>query len=101
MKESDISKWNKLPHDAVKVRVARLSVLSASKELLNNYKKRRITWQEFEARFGKEIRINPKTMVELKRIKGLTQEKEVYLICYEKNYPCHRFILIDLINKLQ
>jgi uncharacterized protein YeaO (DUF488 family) len=101
MKESDISMWNTLHHDAIKVRVARPSVLSASKELLNNYKKRRITWQEFEARFGKEIRINPKTMVELKRIKGLTQEKEVYLICYEKNYPCHRFILIDLINKLQ
>jgi hypothetical protein len=39
MKESDISMWNTLPHDAVKVRVARLSVLSASKELLNNYKK--------------------------------------------------------------
>jgi len=101
MKESYISMWNKLPHDAIKVRVARPSVLSASKELLNDYKKERITWQEFEARFRKEIRSNPKAMAELKRLKGLSQEKDVYLICYEKNYPCHRFILIDLINELQ
>lgn len=27
-------------------------------------------------------------------------EKDVRLICYEKNPPCHRFILIDLINSL-
>jgi len=93
--------WNKLPYDAIKVRVARPSVLSASKELLNDYKKERITWQEFEARFRKEIRSNPKAMAELKRLKGLSQEKDVYLICYEKNHPCHRFILIDLINELQ
>ena len=31
--ESYISMWNKIPNDAMKVRVARPSVLSASKEL--------------------------------------------------------------------
>ncbi len=101
MKESNISMWNTLPHDAIKVRVARPSVLSASKELLNDYKKGRIPWQEFEARFRKEIRGNPKALAELKRLKTLSKENDVYLICYEKNYPCHRFILIDLINELQ
>ena len=34
IKESYISMWNKLPTDAIKVRVARPSVLSASKELV-------------------------------------------------------------------
>ena len=93
--------WNKLPNDAIKVRVARPSVLSASKELLYDYKKGRITWQEFEVRFRKEILSNPAAIAELKRLKELSSKKDVYLICYEKNYPCHRFILIDLINGLQ
>ena len=39
-------------------------------------------------------------MAELKRLKELATDNDVYLICYEKNYPCHRFILIDLINVL-
>ena len=99
--ESYISMWNKLPKDAIKVRVARPSVLSASKELLYDYKEGRINWQEFENRFRKEITNNTKAIAELKRLKILSQEKDVYLICYEKNYPCHRFILIDLIKELK
>jgi len=100
IKESYISMWNKLPKDVIKVRVARPSVLSASEGLLHDYKNGRITWREFEARFRKEIQSNPKAMAELKRLKELAAKKDVYLICYEKNYPCHRFILMDLINEL-
>lgn len=92
--------WNKLPPDAVKVRVARPSVLSPSIELFHDYKQGRITWQEFEVRFRKEIVSNPKAVAELKRLKELSQEKDVYLICYEKSYPCHRFILMDLIKEV-
>jgi len=100
IKESYISMWNKLPPDAVKVRVARPSVLSPSIELFHDYKQGRITWQEFEVRFRKEIVSNPKAVAELKRLKELSQEKDVYLICYEKSYPCHRFILMDLIKEV-
>jgi uncharacterized protein YeaO (DUF488 family) len=100
IKESYISMWNKLPGDAMKVRVARPSVLSPSKELFYDYKEGRINWQEFENRFRKEMISSPKASAELKRLKELSQEKDVYLICYEKNYPCHRFILIDLIKEL-
>jgi uncharacterized protein YeaO (DUF488 family) len=92
--------WNILPPDAVKIRVARPSVLSASKELFTDYKTGRITWQEFETRFRTEITTNPKALAELKRLKTLSQQQDVYLICYEKNPPCHRFILLDLIREL-
>jgi uncharacterized protein YeaO (DUF488 family) len=101
IKESYISMWNKLPPDAIKVGVARPSVLSASKELIADYKEGRISWQEFEVRFRKEILDNPKAVTELNRLKEISQTKDVYLICYEKNYPCHRFIPIDLINNLK
>jgi len=101
IKESYISMWNKLPKDAVKVRVARPSVLSPSTDLFYDYKEGRITWQEFEVRFRKEKVSNPKAVAELKRLKELSYEKDVYLICYEKSYPCHRFILMDLIKELK
>jgi uncharacterized protein YeaO (DUF488 family) len=100
LKESYISRWKALPEEAMKVRVARPSILSASKELLYDYKQGRIDWKEFEGRFRKEILGNPKAVAELKRLKELSKEKDVYLICYEKNYPCHRFILMDLIKEL-
>ncbi len=93
--------WNKLPDGAIKVRVARPSVLSASKGLFNDYKEGRIDWKEFEKRFRTEMLSNPKAVAELKRLKELSEEKDVYLICYEKTYPCHRYILIDLIHELK
>ncbi len=92
--------WNKLPPDAVKVRVARPSVLAPSLELFHDYKEGRITWEAFETRFRNEIASNPKAVEELKRLKELSQKQDVYLICYEKSYPCHRFILIDLMKEL-
>jgi len=101
LKESYISQWNKLPNDAVKVRVARPSILSASKGLYDEYKKGAIDWKEFEERFRKEMLGNPKAVAELKRLQKLSKEKDVYLICYEKNPPCHRFLLMDLIRKLK
>jgi len=57
-------------------------------------------WGAYERCFQKEILSNPKALAKLKEIKKLAKEKDVRLICYEKNPPCHRFILIDLINSL-
>jgi uncharacterized protein YeaO (DUF488 family) len=96
--ESYISKWKDLPKEAIKVRVARPSVLSASLGLFQDYKQGRITWQEFDVRFRKEFLSNPKAVAELKRLKALSNNHDVYLMCYEKNPPCHRFILLELIK---
>jgi uncharacterized protein YeaO (DUF488 family) len=100
LKEGYIGKWKEYPKDEVKVRVARPSVLGPSEELLKDIKEGKIDWAEYERRFRKEILNNPKAMAKLKEIKKLAEEKDVRLICYEKNPPCHRFILIDLINSL-
>jgi uncharacterized protein YeaO (DUF488 family) len=100
LKESYIAQWKNLPADSIKVRVARPSILSASKDLLTTYKSGRITWDAFETRFRKEIQGNPTAVAELYRLKELSKTNDVYLICYEKTPPCHRFILMDLINEL-
>jgi uncharacterized protein YeaO (DUF488 family) len=100
LKEGYIGKWKKYPKNEVKVRVARPSCLGPSESLLKDWKERKINWAEYEKRFRKEILNSPKAVAKLKEIKKLAEEKDVRLICYEKSPPCHRFILIDLVNTL-
>lgn len=101
LKESYIANWKNLPKNAIKFRVARPSVLSPSQSLLNDYKQNKIDWQEYEKRFRNEILNKPQSIEQLEYIKKVSKTKDIYLICYEKKYPCHRFILIDMINELK
>ena len=100
LKEGYIGKWKDYPNDEVKVRVARPSVLGPSLKLLKDWKEGKIVWEEYTRRFRKEILSNPKAVAKLIEIKKLAKEKDIRLICYEKNPPCHRFILMDLIKPL-
>jgi len=101
LKESYIANWKNLPEDAIKIRVARPSILAPSRNLLFLYKNGNINWKEYETCFRREILANKKACDTLREIAGLSEEKDVYLICYEKSYPCHRFILIDLIKEIK
>jgi len=115
LKESYIANWRKIPKDAIKIRVARPHILSPSEKLLSDYKKyekqylkcymtkqsaRMLAWNNsnYVIRYKNEIMSNPKAIVEIKRIRRLSKEKDVYLLCYEKDYPCHRFILLEIIG---
>lgn len=99
MLEGYLAKYKDYPKDEVKVVVTRSSgsILSPSWDLLWNIKDDRITWEEYERRFREEIMNNSEAMKKLKWIKRISKDKDVRLICYEKNYPCHRFILMDII----
>lgn len=96
LKESYIANWKNLPKNSIKIRVAQPSILSPSKSLLKDWKEKIISWKEYERRFRIEMKGNKER---LKEIGELSKKKEVYLICYEKEHPCHRFILIDLIKE--
>lgn len=99
--EGYIANWRKYPEDEVKVRVARPSILAPSFRLLSDYKTGKINWGEYEIRYREEIYQNPNAVKRILEIAHLSKEKNVRLICYEKNPPCHRFILIELIVRLQ
>jgi len=100
IKEGYIARWNKYPKNEIKIRVARPSILAPSKTLLTLWKNKEITWDEYTAIFRKEIQDKPEAIEKLKEIKQKAQTEDVRLICYEKNPPCHRFILIEIINEL-
>lgn len=78
-------------------------VLSPSNYLLSDYKNKKISWKEFRIRFIGEMNNNERALKEMRRIKELAKEKDVYLICACSNErkECHRFILIDMINNLK
>lgn len=113
-----IGNWKNYPKDEVKIRVARPSVLAPSLELLSAFMKlkkcwmgkglteleaRKKAWEEidYETRFRREILNNAKAMAKLKEVKELAKNRNVRLICDEKNPPCHRFILMKLLEELE
>lgn len=94
LREGYIAKWKQYPTDEVKIRVARPSVLSPSKHLLQMYKNGEINWESYEFEYLTHLLLNEKAVDELMRIlKLLKRGVNVRLLCYEKKSPCHRFIL--------
>lgn len=101
LKESYLANMKSLPKDAVKIVVTRSAghILSPSKELLWDYKKGKITWEQYVQRFNKEMD-KEACRREMRKIKEMAKIHDVYLICYEKSWKCHRFLLLDMIERL-
>jgi uncharacterized protein YeaO (DUF488 family) len=102
LKESYLSAMKNLSKDSIKIIVTRSagSKLSPSWQLLKDYKCGKIDWNGYVKRFKTEMD-NESCIAEMKQIKEIAKSRQVYLICYEKKYPCHRFLLIDMINSLE
>lgn len=89
-------------HFEVVTRTAK-SILSPSYELLTEYKvlikdlpKNEIIElfeKAYTPRFEKEMLYNNKCHDRMKELALMSIDKDVFLVCYEKEYPCHRFIL--------
>jgi len=107
--EGYIANWRNYPKDEIKIRVARPSVLAPSQELLSEFNRlkerygRERAWElsGYEARFRGWILGSPKAMAKLREIRELARTRRVRLICYERNPPCHRFILMKLIEEVE
>lgn len=102
LKESYLAKWKDIPKDAKKIAVTRTakSILAPSVALLEDWKSGKISWSEVETRYRKEILDSPSAVRYMKEIKYMSATEDVYLVCYEKRPPCHRFILTSLIKEL-
>lgn len=72
--------------------------LAPSKELLKDWKEANISWEEYEKRFRLEMQ-NAESQTIIDDLAWASQYDTFRLLCWEKEPPCHRFILIDLINE--
>lgn len=118
LKESYVAKLNIFPKNAIKIAVGYPSVFSPSDTLLREFNEiktklmkkrmaepdaRKRAWQQtdFEVRYRKEVESKPDVINKLKEIKELAEKKDVVLYCYCGKKPCHRFLLIDIIQHLE
>ena len=71
--------------------------LAPSIELLNDYRKRRIDWSEYERRYFKEMESKKELIKELK--KRSDEGEVISLLCWERDDRlCHRRLLKGLIE---
>ncbi len=64
-----------------------LSALAPSHELLDDWRRKRITWEEYAAKFRKEILGSAEAVAALRHIIDLARTRDVWLICWEKVPP--------------
>ena len=117
LKESYVAKLKTLPKDAIKIDVGYPSIFAPLEELLSDFNEfkgkfmkkglteheaRKKAWGQthFDRRYKEQVSSNSKLINRLKEIKKLAEEKDVYLYCYCGSFPCHRFILMEMIEEL-
>lgn len=88
------------------------SPLAPTWKLLREYKERtkelkekeeiEREFQEFyEPRYFHHINNYWKSVQRMQELISIAKEKDVFLVCYEKEYPCHRFSLKDKLEVLR
>ncbi len=86
-------------HFEVVTRTAK-SCLSPSKELLNYAKENKISFEDYEIFFIKEISENPEAKKRINEIREIAKDKVVFLVCDERDPEvCHRSIVKKIIER--
>ncbi len=77
------------------------SCLSPSKELLNYAKENKISFEDYEKIFIKEISGNPEAKKRINEIREIAKDKVVFLVCDERDPEvCHRSIVKKIIERI-
>jgi uncharacterized protein YeaO (DUF488 family) len=77
-----------------------LSELGPSIELLNDWKKSRVSWEEYEARYLQEMS-GQRQQEMVKELAGRSKHGTITLLCFEPegDPQCHRHLLKNLIEE--
>ena len=74
--------------------------LAPSSKLLNDYKRKRINWEEYIPRYNQEVLESHKESVKL--LAEMAMKKDITLLCYERTpEKCHRRLLAEECEKYQ
>ena len=84
-----------------KNKMSHLQSLAPSQDLLDDYKTGALDWEIYEKRYRAEIESREQARKDIAWI-GIKdcQGETIRLMCWEKTPPCHRFILLDIIQSL-
>lgn len=100
IRECALSDVKNVPTNAEVIEVTRAKnhILSPSWPVLKAYKHNG-DWMQYTAAFMAEM-AQPGPIAEMKRIIKIAKDHPVYLTCFEKVGHCHRFLLLDWMNRL-
>lgn len=100
LRECALSDVKNVPTNAEVIEVTRAKnhILSPSWPVLKAYKHNG-DWIQYTAAFMAEM-AQPGPIAEMKRIINKAKDHPVYLACFEKVGHCHRFLLLDWMNRL-
>ena len=90
------------PRFVLRDQMTHMPALAPSKQLLQDYKNKRITWNQYTERFIKEMDTDNATAALLELMLKSNQGEDIRLLCYEKalNRQCHRFLLLDMLREM-
>lgn len=72
--------------------------LAPSEDLLNDFKKWRINWEQYEVRFKEEMKQEP-MLTALRQLYVACKDQDVILVCYCGDYKqCHRRLIGEFIQ---
>lgn len=100
LRECCLSDITQLPAqvEVIEVTRAKNHILSPSWKVLKQYKIDG-DWQQYTAAFMAEM-AQPAPIKTMKEIINRSKQHPVYLACFEKVGHCHRFLLLDWMNRL-
>lgn len=77
-----------------------MSSLAPSRGLLEDWNEDQIKWKEYVERYFQELASDPRAGSLLDEIISLASERDVWLVGLEEDYPCHRFLVKQIIEKV-
>ncbi len=77
-----------------------ISPLAPSRVLLEDWNNDRIRWKEYVERYFLQLYHDQRANSLLDEIISLAMERDVWLVGLEKDYPCPRFLLKQVIEKV-
>lgn len=76
-----------------------LKELGPTADLLRALDSGRVHWGGFSAEYVRELRTRPEAREALARLRELEEHSgKVTLLCHEREFPCHRFVLLDYLK---
>ena len=75
-------------------------LLAPSRKLLEDWNEDRMKWKEYVERYFQQLYDDQRARNLLEEVISLSMEKDVWLVGHEKDYPCHRFLLKQIVEKV-
>jgi uncharacterized protein YeaO (DUF488 family) len=76
------------------------SPLAPSHDLMSDWNAGRAVWKEYVERYYTELRANREATSLMERMADLAAKKDVWLVGLEEGYPCPRFLVKQIIERM-